>query len=106
MAHCVISAVIDTDDAGSLFPEPACVVHAHWAPCPLDGDPASPLPLHALPGTTRATATRMWQVRTHRQRPLVIHRVDGRRAEEHDSGDSTTCACGPEVLAAEGDSRG
>lgn len=100
MAHCVISAIVDTDDGNALVP--ACMVHTHFAPCPRDGEPACPVPLHSLPGAaTRSEALRMWQVRTHRQRPLVIHRVDGRNIEEHECGDGTECACGPEVLAAE-----
>jgi hypothetical protein len=101
MAHCVISAIIDTD-ADAV--RPACVVHTHYAPCPNDGEPANTAPLHALPGVaTRAQSLRMWQIRTHKQRPLVIHRVDGRGAEDHESGDSTECSCGPEVLAARED---
>lgn len=34
MAHCVISAVYDTDVDQMM---PACVVHAAYAPCPLNG---------------------------------------------------------------------
>jgi hypothetical protein len=46
----------------------------------------------------------MWQLKTHRQRGLVIHRVDGRDPETHDYDDDTghDCPCGPEVLAPEG----
>jgi hypothetical protein len=100
VAHCVISAVMDTDDMAA---SPACVVHTNWAPCPHDGQPACPEALHALPGmgTSRSDALRMWKIRTHRQRPLVIHRVDGRPADEHDI-DGTGCLCGPELFPPEG----
>ncbi len=99
MAHCVISAVIDSD-GGAPWLSPACMVHTCWAPCPSDGEPASPIAIHCLPGTSRSDAVRMWKIRTHRQRPLVVHRVDGRGAEEHDV-EGNGCPCGPEVLPAE-----
>lgn len=99
MAHCVVSGIIDSD-ASALSPTPACMVHTQFAPCPLNGQPACPVALHSLPGTSRTDALRMWHIRTHKQRPLVIHRVDGRPAEEHDI-EGGECPCGPEVLAAE-----
>jgi hypothetical protein len=79
---------------------PACVVHTHYLPCPRDGQPASPAALHWLPGRSRTEALESWEHWYGRQRPFVIHRDDGRAAEEHDIS-GTGCPCGPEVLAAE-----
>jgi hypothetical protein len=96
MAHCVISAVVDSDTE-PMSTAPACMVHTAWAPCLHDGEPACTTPLHSPPGTSRSDALRMWKIRTHSQRPLVIHRVDGRSIHEHALDEGTDCACGPEV---------
>lgn len=98
MAHCVISAVFDTD-ADSMMP--ACVVHAAEAPCPRNGEPASPAPLHTDDAPGRDKAVRFWELRTHRQRLLVLHHGslgdDRKHATEVDD---TTCWCEPELLPA------
>lgn len=92
-AHCVVSPVND----GEL----ACMVHTAMAPCMHDGEPANPGVIHsdAIPSRNRAIA--VWQLRTHRQRTLVLHvgdSVDG----SHDLGvNAVDCACGPEVLWAQ-----
>jgi hypothetical protein len=57
VAHCVISAIVDTD-VNALVP--ACVVHASHAPCMHDGEPANPAPLHAFNLSEREDAIRMW----------------------------------------------
>jgi hypothetical protein len=103
MADCVISAVPDTEDGLSLAP--ACMVHVSWAPCLHDGEPATPVPLHAFLDEhgTRAEATRIWEIRTGRQRPLVLHRAGALAClEDHWADDRTGCPCVPEVLPAEG----
>jgi hypothetical protein len=69
VAHCVISIVLDADE-GAV---PGCVVHAAYAPCMHDGEPASPVPLHAFGHQDREAAIRMWRIRTRGQRPLIIH---------------------------------
>jgi hypothetical protein len=107
----VISAVVDTDgieDEASpdTWPAaPACMVHITWAPCPHNGEPACPVPLHAYlgGGTDRDGALRMWRIRTHRQRPLILHtEAAGRTPEDHiTEEDMTPCWCGAEVLPAE-----
>lgn len=99
MAHCVISAIADADVGYALVP--ACIVHASPAPCLHDGEPANPAPLHALNCSDRQDAIGMWQIRTHRQRPLVIHH-ERRIADpaDHVIGDEILpCPCGAEVLA-------
>lgn len=103
MADCVISAIVDTDDGYSLVP--ACVVHTCHAPCPHDGEPANPGPLHAFAGNgTRAEVIRMWQIRTRGQRPLIIH--DEQRIPDpydHVQEDKVLpCPCGAEILPAGG----
>ena len=99
MAHCVISAIVDTDDGNALVP--ACVVHAAHAPCMHDGEPANPLPLHAWLGD-RDDILRMWQIRTRGQRPLVIHQFTPEHGPgDHGSTSSPDCWCGPEILPAE-----
>ena len=101
MAECVISAIIDTDDGYSLVP--ACVVHAAHAPCMHDGEPACPVPLHVFNHQDRDAAVRAWRLRTHGQRPLVIH--DEKRipdAYDHVMEDEIhPCPCGAEILPAE-----
>ena len=100
MAHCVISAILDTDVDAMV---PACMVHTTHAPCMHDGEPANPAPLHAFNLSEREDAIRIWQIRTHRQRPLIIH--DERRIpdpNDHVLEDEIhPCPCGGEVLAAE-----
>lgn len=101
VAHCVISAIVDSDQDYALIP--ACMVHTAHAPCMHDGELASPVPLHAFNCAQREDAIRMWQIRTHRQRPLIIH--DERRIRDpagHVIEDEIRpCPCGAEVLAAE-----
>jgi hypothetical protein len=100
MAHCVISAILDTDVDAMV---PACMVHTSHAPCMHDGEPANPAPLHAFNCSEREDAIRMWRIRTHRQRPLIIH--DERRipdpADHVLEDEIRPCPCGAEVLAAE-----
>lgn len=99
MSHCVISAVMDTDDP--LLPvHGACVVHTHYAPCPHNGEPASPIPLHADHTPSRAEAIASWEQKTHRQRPLVLHLGSWSDERDHDI-DSGTCWCDPETFPAE-----
>ena len=101
VAHCVISAIADADVDYALVP--ACMVHAAHAPCMHDGESASPVPLHAFGYSERGEAIRVWEIRTHRQRPLIIH--DEQRIadpEDHVVEDKIRpCPCGAEVLAAE-----
>lgn len=101
MAHCVISAIVDTEDP-TLPLVTACVVHTSFTPCEHYGEPANPAPLHALNGT-RDEKLRLWQVRTHRQRPLLVHNDSaGMDAEDHTMGTGdTSCSCGAEFLPAE-----
>ena len=105
MAHCVISAIIDSDCDYALIP--ACIVHAAHAPCLHDGEPASPVPLHVFNHQDRDAAIRAWRLRTHRQRPLVIH--DEQRipdAADHVIEDRILpCPCDAEVLAAAEEAR-
>lgn len=75
MSHCVTSMIVETDRTdrfGDSFVA-ACMVHTHLAPCPHDGQPASPLPLHAWADQPLDDTIGMWDTRTHRQRPLTIH---------------------------------
>lgn len=99
MAHCVISAVFDTD-AGQMMP--ACLVHSGgWAPCPHDGQPASSIPLHSHDRPSRRAAVRFWESRTHGQRTLVLHHGWFGDEREHATGASDlTCWCQPELLPA------
>ena len=100
MAHCVISAIVDTDYVDALVP--ACMVHAAHAPCMHDGEPACPVPLHAFNHSDRDAAVHAWQIRTRGQRPLIIH--DEQRIpdpEDHVIEDKILpCPCGAEVLEA------
>lgn len=100
MAHCVISTVVDTDDP-TLPASPACMVHTHWAPCHYNGFTANPGVIHTDSPTaeTRDRAIESWQLRTHMQRVLVIHRggfTDTDRPHELGALD-TNCWCVPEV---------
>lgn len=97
MAECVISAIVDTDNGNALVP--ACVVHTMYAPCPHDGEPADPAPLHMFAPTARHDAIRMWRLRTHRQRPLIIHTDRIPDPEDHVcETEVISCPCGAEVL--------
>jgi hypothetical protein len=73
MAYCVISAVADPV---KLSAQPGCVVHAEWAPCHRNGEPASTVVLHTDDVNGRDRVVSLWARRTHRQRPLVIHHGD------------------------------
>jgi hypothetical protein len=99
MAHCVISVILDADYGPVL----GCVVHATYAPCYHDGEPASPVPLHVFNHHDRDAALRVWQLLTHGQRPLIIH--DERSIPDpagHVIEDQILpCPYGAEVLAAE-----
>lgn len=101
MATCVRSVIIDTDGGLPGVRTEACMVHTHRWPCPRQGHPADPAPLHAYPPyTTRGQALRMWEIRTARQRPLIIHDMT-RLADPDDHIFETRvlpCPCGPEIL--------
>lgn len=99
MAECVISAILDTDEGGMV---PACVVHTTFAPCPHDGEPACPVPLHAFNHADRDAAVRFWQLRTRGQRPLIIH-DEQRIPDPYDhvmEDEIHPCPCGAEILPA------
>jgi hypothetical protein len=99
VAHCVISQIIDTDGDGVVL---ACVVHAHGAPCPLNGQPASRGALHTDDRSGRDAVIQGWALRTHRQRTLVIHRGEMRPSKQHATGrHSFDCWCEPEVFPGE-----
>ena len=105
MAHCVISAIVDTDDGCALVP--ACMVHTAHAPCLHDGEPACPVPIHSFGGDEgREGAVRAWRIRTHGQRPLIVH--DEKRIpdpSDHVIEDEILpCPCGAEVIGAVKDS--
>jgi hypothetical protein len=100
VAHCVISRIVDTDAGNAIVP--GCAVHAAFAPCMHDGEPASPVPLHTFDGD-RDEAIRMWRLKTHRQRPLIVHDMT-RITDPHDhvfENEVLPCPCSAEVLAAE-----
>lgn len=98
MAHCVISAAVDTDTPGHPS-APACMVHTHWAPCPLNGEAASLTPIHSDDRCGRDEEIRVWRLRTHGQRPLIIHRGSwaNKRAHRVDA-DDRDCWCEPELI--------
>lgn len=99
MAHCVVSNLIDTDLDGDAVVL-ACMVHITHAPCPHDGEPASPSPLHGDAHPSREEVIALWAARTNRQRPLHIHRgdlADGSHLVETEG----VCQCGPEILEPE-----
>lgn len=95
MAHCVISAILDTD-LGRMVP--ACVVHTAYAPCPHNGEPASRTPLETWDSVGRTAALAFWQQRTHGQRPLIVHH--GRADDEITHLGAEYCWCGPERIEA------
>lgn len=98
MAHCVISAVYDTDVDQMMA---ACVVHAAYVPCPRYDEPASTVPLHSDDVPGRSDAVRFWELRTHRQRTLVLHHGSLGGDRDHAVGaDDWTCWCEPELLPA------
>jgi hypothetical protein len=96
MARCVLSMIVDTDNQNAYIL--ACMVHTHYAPCPLDGEPACPTPLH---GWTERDPVRMWEERTGRQRSLLIHNGDVLDPVEHEVGEGLACWCRPEVHSGE-----
>lgn len=94
MAYCIHSLINEP------FPDAAiaCMVHAVVWPCPRDGEPASPVPLHADTTPSREATVKMWEIRVARQRPLIIHRGDVTDGTHELSED---CLCHPEALPAE-----
>lgn len=94
MAVCVIGDTFDTD---TYELAPACSVHCHWAPCPLNGEPASPGPMETFPHPSRDAALSYWQLRTKGLRSLILHGDVHRDGLEHEGRD---CWCAPEFFAA------
>ena len=99
MAHCVISVILDSNE-GLV---PGCVVHAVYAPCDSDGEPACPAPLHMFNHQDREAAITAWRIRTHGQRLLIIHdeRALPDPADHVIEDRILPCPCGAEVLTAE-----
>jgi hypothetical protein len=93
-AHCVTSWA----DAGQMAGRFVCMVHTHEAPCPRDGEPASPAVVHtdAIPSRNRARAA--WLLRTHGQRTLVIHVGDSLSGDHSLDVNGVDCECRPEVI--------
>lgn len=98
MAHCVIRTVLD-GDGGRL----ACIVHTHIAPCPLNGQPASPGALHCDDQPGREAVIGYWVAATDGQRTLVIHRGDiaSKHKPHRLRPDVLDCWCEPEVFLGE-----
>jgi len=90
MAHCVVSAIYDTDVDALV---PACVVHAHYAPCPRNGAPASGTPLHSDDHAGEEAAVAYWTQVTGRQRPFVVHH--GSIADPEHNTEGWDCPCLP-----------
>jgi len=96
----VVSVVADSA-TGPFAATSACVVHCHHAPCPDNGRPANPDPLHSDTTFGRVRTVAEWATRTDRQRPLVIHQ--GSLASMHPEHwtDGRDCWCQPETVPAE-----
>jgi len=90
MAHCVISAIYDTDQDALV---PACVVHAHYSPCPRDGEPAAAKPLHSDDHNGVDEAVEYWAQVTDRQRHLIVHH--GSMADDGHNLEGLDCPCLP-----------
>lgn len=98
MARCVISSMMDTDLPGSPLVA-ACVVHASYAPCMHNGEPAAAGWLHTWAHPSRTEVVVFWWRRTLGQRTLVMHfgPTDG---PQHVYGDTAECWCFPELFPA------
>jgi hypothetical protein len=92
MAVCVIGTTWDTD-SGQVVP--ACNVHCHYAPCPLNGEPARPGAIETTDEQGREKALQFWDARTKRQRPLVLHHGSWLDDRDHAG---AACWCGPDLL--------
>lgn len=95
MAVCVIGATMDTDNGDRIVP--ACNVHCYYAPCPMNGAPASTTPIETTDEQGREKALAFWELRTKRQRPLVLHHGSWGDDRDHDG---AACWCGPDLLPA------
>ena len=91
MADCVLSLI----NQGLPDEGEACMVHTFYAPCPRNGKPANPEPIHGDDHLSRASAIGVWKLRTGGQRPLLIHRGDMTSGDHTLSAD---CWCQPEEL--------
>lgn len=105
MSRCVVSVVVDGDDPGFIaakwrrFRRGGCAVHCHWSPCPHDGEPAVPTPLHGTDEFGRDDAIAGWEAKTARQRPYVLHHGSWNDKRSHVvTTHRTDCWCDPEVL--------
>ena len=109
MARCgPVHPVVDCDDP--ILPvRGACIVHTHYAPCPLDGEPAADLPLHGDCRPTAEAGLANHRRTTLMQRPLVQHMgsladLGPGGAEHYVGGDldlAARCWCGPVIYPAE-----
>lgn len=100
MAHCVISAVMNTDNPAHPV-LPACVVHASWAPCWSNGEPASPTALHSADhDPDREAVITRWRRKVHEQRPMWLHHGSLGDDRDHDINDAGACWCVPELFEA------
>lgn len=91
MAHCVITTL----NTGTR----TCMVHRHPNPCPRDGEPAWPEPLHMDDRWGRTKAVAHWVTVTGQQRPLVLHQgnLDSKRPTHQER----DCWCHPEYVSAQ-----
>lgn len=109
MARCgPLAAVLDADDP--TWPvRGACVVHRHYAPCPLDGEPACPDPIHGDCRPSAEAGLTAHRYRTLGQRPFVQHMgslvdLSPSGAQHYAGADldaAAACWCGPVVFPAE-----
>lgn len=106
MARCVISRIHDDHSHYARLlgvlgePVTACMVHVHYQPCPHDGQPADPNPVHTDDRHGRIPAVAQWATRTGRQRPLVIHQGSLDCPSPAHELDGPLCWCRPEVIPA------
>ena len=77
------------------------MVHARYAPCPRNGEPASAAPIHVDEVPSRVDAIENARQRVGGQRPIVAHIGSWADARDHELGvdGGQTCWCKPICVA-------
>lgn len=95
VSRCVTSMVYN-EETGR--PALACMVHTTYAPCPHNGEPASPAPVHVDDSPTRVAAIEAARARVGGARPIVVHNGSFNLDDREHSTEESGCWCGPVTI--------
>ena len=76
----------------------ACWVHGRPAPCPLNGQPATPEPIHVFSQPDQIGNIELARRNTEGRRPIIVHQGAWTDEVQHVAEIGKVCWCGPVMI--------